>query len=273
MTQVEFDEEQQRLRRLVGLPSPVRSAAEDQTAGTDPIIVPKPKLPVRQQAGQLDVDRKLIALPCANCGASISDAEAVYCPRCGERVVDEESEAVAKRMWTVDRRFVGVALVLAGLVLQFDELEGVLLGGFTQVVGLAMAVVGLLLLVWRVNRRLLGGSVLIVVALLLVPVGLLAGWPVADNQPGLLAAVPIWGMAVALFVVSVKAVRRVFHDRRVSGVRTNLDIPRSVWFLLSAVFIALAVSLNPLTLRIVSVVIAVALLFGGVRFGTTRPQT
>ncbi|UCD24951.1 MAG: hypothetical protein JSW51_03245 [Gemmatimonadota bacterium] len=173
----------------------------------------------------------------------------------------------------MDRRFVGVALVLAGLVLQFDELEGVLLGGFTQVVGLAMAVAGLLLLVWRVNRRLLGGSVLIVVALLLVPVGLLAAWPVADTTPGLVAAVPIWGMAVVLFVVAVKAIRPVFHDRRASGVRTNLDIPRSVWFLLSAVFIALAVSLNPLTLRIVSVVIAVALLFGGVRFGTTRPQT
>jgi hypothetical protein len=44
-------------------------------------------------------DRNLwAAIPCRNCGTAIADPETVFCPKCGQRVVDEEFEAITGRM-------------------------------------------------------------------------------------------------------------------------------------------------------------------------------
>ncbi len=150
----------------------------------------------------------------------------------------------------MSRQLIGSVLVVVGLILQVDRLEGRLFGGWTGLLGLGIGAVGVGLLVRRVDRRLLGAAGSLALALVLALLGLLFGWPIADSQPGLMAALPFWVGAIVVAGVGVGLTRQVVRERRRSGPRPRVEIPRSVWFFFSAVCLGLAVWMNTTQLTI-----------------------
>lgn len=71
--------------------------ALQQKLGIDDSQLKAPE-PVDDAAAQVEAIRLRLALECPHCGATVTDTEAVFCAKCGDRIIDEEAEAVVRRV-------------------------------------------------------------------------------------------------------------------------------------------------------------------------------
>ncbi len=71
--------------------------ALQQKLGIDDSQLKAPE-PVDDMAAQVEAIRLRLVLDCPHCGAPVTDADAVFCPKCGERIIDEDMEAVVRRV-------------------------------------------------------------------------------------------------------------------------------------------------------------------------------